>query len=153
MHLFPFKSALAGAALALAAGPVLAACEGTPSTAKLSFVVENIRSTKGHMTASLYRADPAIYLKAAGALKVWRVPVVQPATAMCIWLPGPGDYALAIYQDENDNLKFDHPRLGAIEPFGFSRNPAIFFGAPGLSSTQFKAAAGETALRVKLNYR
>lgn len=146
-------TAVAGAALCLAAPVASAACEGASSSAKLSFTVENIRSTRGHMAASLYRADPTVYLKTGGALKVWRVPVSQPTTAMCIWLPGPGEYALAIYQDQNDNEKFDHPRLGAIEPFGFSRNPTIFFGAPGLSSVQFNAGAGETTLRVKLNYR
>lgn len=150
----PISLAPALVALSFAAAPAFAApCEGIPSTAKLSFTVENIHSAQGHMTASLYRADPAIWLKTGGALKVWRVAVHQPTTAMCIWLPGPGDYALGIYQDLNDNEKFDHPHLGAIEPFGFSRNPPIFFGAPGLSSTRFTAGEGETALRIKLNYR
>lgn len=153
MSLPCLRSALAGATLLLAAPPALAACEGAPSNAKLAFTVENIRSTTGHMTATLYRADPATYLKHAGSLKVWRVPVAQPITSMCIWLPGPGDYALAVYQDLNDNQKFDHPHLGAIEPFGFSRNPAILFGAPGLGSTRFTAGSGETNLHVRLNYR
>lgn len=149
-----FSLALALAALTLAAAPAFAStCEGTPSNAKLSFTVENIHSAQGQMTASLYRADPTIWLKADGALKVWRVAVHQPTTSMCIWLPGPGEYALAVYQDLDGNGKFDHPRLGAIEPFGFSRNPFILFGAPGLSSTRFTAGEGETVLHIKLNYR
>ena len=31
---------------------------------------------------------------------------------MCVWLPGPGDYAMAIYQDTNGNRHFDHGTFG-----------------------------------------
>ena len=135
-------------------GSEAAECVGTPSSAALHFTVQNVRSTQGHMTGTIYRDDPVTFLKKAGALKVWSVAVTLPTTDMCVWLPGPGLYALAVYQDLNDNGAFDHPGLGSIEPFGFSRNPTFLIPLPpDLASTRFKAGEGDTVLRIRLNYR
>ncbi len=145
----------AGATLMLAAAGVAAqpACEGAASDVQLHIVVEGVRSNAGLMTATLYGDDPAHFLKAKGSLKVWRVPAVAPSTTMCIWLPSPGPYEVAVYHDANSNLKWDHSALGSIEGFGFSRNPTIFFSAPSLKATRFQAGAGDTTIRVRLSYR
>lgn len=145
----------AGATLLLVAASAAAAptCEGTPSDAKLSIVVDGVRSGAGLVTASLYADDQAHFLKSEGSLKVWRVPAAAPSTSMCIWLPHPGAYGVAVYHDANSNLKWDHASLGSIEGFGFSRNPTIFFSPPSLKRTRFAAGAGETTIHVRLSYR
>lgn len=149
------KSVLVAPALAAAfvAGGACAACEGVPSSAQLKIVVDNVRSAKGQVTSTLYANDDGKFLKSNGSLKVWRTAAVSPATTMCIWLPGPGEYAVASYHDENSNGKWDHSRLGAIEGFGFSRNPTIFFSPPRLSASRFKAGEGETTIHIHLSYR
>ena len=129
------------------------ACEGVPSEAQLHIVVEGVRSTAGLVTASLYGDDEVHFLKSNGSLKVWRVPAVSPSTPMCIWLPKPGRYEIAVYHDANGNLKWDHASLGSIEGFGFSRNPTIFLSPPSLKSTRFEAGVGETTIHVHLSYR
>ncbi len=146
---------LAGAIALCAVGAVAAqsTCEGTPGEAQLHIVISGVHGSTGLMTASLYGDDEAHFLKSKGSLKVWRAPAVSPQTTMCIWLPHPGAYEIAIYQDLDANMKWDHAAFGSIEPFGFSRNPTIFFSAPSLSSTRFQAPAGDTTIRVRLNHR
>lgn len=148
-------SLLAGATFLMAAVGVNAAptCEGAPSDTLLRVVIEGVRSSAGLMAASLYGDDEEHFLKSKGSLKVWRVPAVAPSTTMCIWLPKPGPYEVAVYHDANSNLKWDHSSLGSIEGFGFSRNPTIFFSPPSLNATRFQAAVGETTIRVRLSYR
>ena len=148
--------AAVGGLLALMAGPAAAAataCEGAPTDVKLNVVVDGVRSNSGFVTATLYANDEAHYLKGGGTLKVWRVPADPSSTTLCLWLPHTGSYAVAAYHDANSNLKWDHARLGAIEGFGFSRNPTIFFSPPPLKSTRFAVPAGDTTIHIRLSYR
>ena len=144
----PFLAMAPGAARAQDQGE----CQGEPSDAKLRVVVEGVRNAKGEMTATLYGADPARFLKSKGELKVWRDPTHPPEQTLCVWLPGPGTYAVALYQDSKGNHHFDHGAFGPTEAYGFSRNPRLFFGPPSLGQTMFKAAEGETTVRVRLRY-
>jgi uncharacterized protein (DUF2141 family) len=139
----------------LAGAPIIARaadCEGTPSSAKLSIVVEGVRSSKGLMTASLYPNDKTQFLAKNGALKVWRVPAQAPTTEMCIWLKAPGTYAVAIYHDANANHKLDLGLLGPTEDYGFTNNPRIFLAKPSFNSVKFQAHAGETTVHIRLNH-
>ncbi len=138
--------------LTLAGGAAHAqACEGTPSGNRLTIVVDGVTSAKGQMTGTLYPDDKSKFLVAGGSLKVWRVPVATPFTTMCIWLPAPGTYAIAIYQDLNNDGKFDVGSLGPKEPYGFSNNPRILFSKPSYDKVKFLATAAETTLHVRLN--
>ena len=58
----PFLAMAPGAARAQDQGE----CQGEPSDAKLRVVVEGVRNAKGEMTATLYGADPARFLKSKG---------------------------------------------------------------------------------------
>jgi uncharacterized protein (DUF2141 family) len=84
---------------------------------------------------------------------VWRAPAQAPTTRMCIWLKGPGTYALAVYHDANDNQKWDHSLVGYFEDFGFSNNPSILFSAPPFDAVNFSATAGVNILHVRLRGR
>ncbi|HEY5107887.1 MAG TPA: DUF2141 domain-containing protein [Caulobacteraceae bacterium] len=128
------------------------ACEGAPSAARLLVVVEGVRSDQGLMTASLYPNDRDKFLVRYGALKVWRVPARAPQTRMCIWMKGPGTYAVAIYHDANANYKLDRNLFGPTEGYGFSNNPHIAFAAPPLDAVTFQAGAGDTTVHVRLHY-
>jgi uncharacterized protein (DUF2141 family) len=51
----------------------------------------------------------------------------------------PGQYALRVFQDENDNLKLDRLLFGGppTERYGFSNNARGTFGPPDLSTQLF----------------
>ena len=142
---------LVGALALLAGGAQGQECDGKPSGARLLIAVEGVRSSQGLMAATLYPDDRTRFLVKNGSLKVWRNPVHAPVTDMCIWLPGPGAYALAIYQDVNANMKIDVGPFGPTEPYGFSNNPRILFSKPSFESVRFLAHAGENAIHIRLH--
>jgi len=153
MNLLQTRSLAALAALALAPfGAHAQDCQGVPGAAKLSIVVEGIRSNKGLMTASLYPGDKSQFLIKNGALKVWSVAAQAPATKMCIWLRGPGTYAVAVYHDANSNHRLDIGMFGPTEAYGFTNNPRIMFAKPSYESVKFPAKAGETTVHIRLNH-
>ena len=143
----------AGAVLALGLVSVAQAreCQGAATGTRLILAIDGVRSDRGLMTATLYGGEKAKYLVRNGALKVWRDPARAPVTTMCIWAPGPGDYAVVIYQDLNSNLRFDHGMLGPEEPYGFSNNPRILFRPPPFEAVRFTAHAGDNTVRIHLH--
>jgi uncharacterized protein (DUF2141 family) len=149
------KAATACAAAFALLAPALASaetCQNPPTGFKLTIFVDNVDAAKGQMTSSLYPGDKSQFLIKNGALKVWRAPATAPVTRMCIWLRGPGTYALAVYHDANSNGKWDHSLLGKIEGFGFSRNPHTLFSAPSYEQVKFDTTGAETILHVRLRY-
>ncbi len=139
--------------LALAAAPAATlACEGAPTATRLDIVVDGVRSDRGLMTATVYPPESGKFLKAKGEIAVWRVPAKATATAMCVFLPAPGAYAVAIYDDLNSNLKFDHSTIAPLEPYGFSNDPRLFLGPPPASSARFTVAPGGATIHIRLRY-
>jgi uncharacterized protein (DUF2141 family) len=127
-------------------------CRGEWSSTKLRVIVENLGSTRGEIAATLYGGDPDKFLKKNGELKVWRVPARTSPQEMCVYLPGPGTYAMAVYHDANGNHHFDHGIFGPTEAYAFSRNPHLYFGPPNLGQVKFEAGEGETTVNVRLHY-
>jgi uncharacterized protein (DUF2141 family) len=127
-------------------------CRGEPSGARLHVIVEGVRDDRGLMAATLYGDDPGKFLKSRGELLVWFDPARAPTLEMCVYLPGPGLYAMALYHDANANHHFDRGFFGPTEGYGFSRNPHLLFGPPPLRAVSFHAAEGETTVRVQMRY-
>ena len=48
-----------------------------------------------------------------------------------------GDYAIAIYHDENENDNFDRLFSLPLESYGFSNNAEVFFGPPSFKESSF----------------
>ena len=69
---------------------------------------------------------------------------------VCLPLPGPGSYGIAVRHDLNNNGDSDRRDGG-----GFSRNPDISFPfnmEPRYSEVSFRANAGVNRLNIVLNY-
>jgi uncharacterized protein (DUF2141 family) len=148
------RATAASLVAACALAPVAAradTCEWPPSATRLTVIVDEVRSNRGLMTASIYPGDKSQYLAKNGAIKVWRVPAATPSTSMCIWLKSPGTYAVAVYQDTNSDHRPDVGPLGPTKPYGFSRNPRIFLSAPSFDNVKFEVGPGETTIHVRLH--
>jgi uncharacterized protein (DUF2141 family) len=63
-----------------------------------------------------------------------------------------GDYAIAVFHDENNNRKLDTVLGIPREGFGFSRNPKIGFGAPRFDKVDIRIGAGLSRLAVRIQY-
>ena len=104
-------------------------CKGSPL--QIQVWVENVAENVGLMTADLYRNDQEGFLKTSGRVAQVRFAARAPVTAFCMTAPEVGDYAIAVYHDENANMSFDKKAFGLpAEPFGISNNPKLRFAAP-----------------------
>ena len=147
----------AAAAIGLVLGGMAAAaaprgCTGPVSKIWLNLSIEQVRSSRGVITLTLYPDDQARFLAPKGALFVARVKARAGIARSCIYLPGPGTYALALYHDENGNGKVDRNAIGIPqEGFGFSNNPSVLISAPSLKSVRFSVArtGSNTGIRMK----
>ncbi len=142
---------LAAPAPALAAPPD--DCTGPPSDVRLFVTVNNVRSAKGLIAVTLYADDRHKFLAHHGSLYVGRVPAVAPTTRMCIHVPAPGIYGLAVYHDEDGNRKFKRSILGLpAEGYAFSNNASTFLGLPSFSSVRLSVQRSGIETSVRLKY-
>lgn len=154
MRFFPI---LTGLALATAFAPQRAAaqdaCTGRPSPFRLFVIVENVRPVQGLIAVTLYADDSSRFLAKRGSLYVGRVPAQAPVTRVCIHVPNPGTYALAVYHDADGNRKLKRNGLGMpAEGYGFSNNAPALLGLPSFRAVRLAVPRTDTQTRVKLRY-
>ena len=118
-------------ALAIAGRDALAAACGQ-STDEIVVRVSNLRNGQGNVVAELYPDDPANFLKGRARIERAFLPAAAQGTVdVCLTPPAPGTYAVAVYHDENANIKFDKNWIGLpVEGYGISNNPTVFLGPP-----------------------
>jgi uncharacterized protein (DUF2141 family) len=131
-----------------------AECTGTPSRTRLFVNVDNVRSSRGLIAVTLYTDERRKFLAKRGSLYVGRVPARPGRTRVCIHVPRPGTYALAVYHDADADRSFDRTGLGLPdEGFGFSNNPPTFLGLPNFSRVRLNVPKTDLSTTVRLHYR
>jgi len=129
--------AAAFAALAISAPAQAEDCTGTPSATKAYVNVKNVKSASGLVAVTLYADNSKKFLVKHGSLYVGRVPAKAGTTRVCIYVPKPGVYAVAVYHDQDGNRKFNRSGIGfPKEPFGFSNNASTLAGLPAFKSVR-----------------
>jgi uncharacterized protein (DUF2141 family) len=124
-----------------------------PNQVRLRVSVNGMRSTKGHIIVTIYPDDAAHFLDGAYRVARARASVTLPETQVCIVVPAPGVYAVALFHDDNDDGHFDTTLLGLPEKgFGFSRNPTLFVGPPSLDQVKSLARYGDNPIAVHMKY-
>jgi uncharacterized protein (DUF2141 family) len=133
MLVAPLLAATASAAPAAIMGSDAGAClSGKPS---LLVRVAGFKRASGTVKVALYAAEG--YLAKGGKLGKVVVPVRATAPMdICIAVPGPGQYAVAVHHDINGNGDKD-----ASDGGGYSGNPR-------LTITNLRPSFGKTAVRV-----
>lgn len=128
-------------------------CTGPESKTRLYVTVEGLRSSQGLVAVTLYADDSKRFLARRGSLYVGRVPARAPVTRVCIHVPQPGTYALAVYHDTDSNRRINRTSIGApAEPFGFSNNASTMFGIPSFKAVRMAVPRSGAETRVKLKY-
>jgi uncharacterized protein (DUF2141 family) len=154
---------LYAAALALAAAAGVAAvqpaaaqpgCEGPASDTYINVVVDGLRNGNGLVAVTLYEDNSRKFLAKGGSLYVGRVDAGAPSTRMCIHVPRPGVYAIAVYHDENGNRKIDRGGVLGIptEGFGFTNNPPTIASLPSFRSVRINIPRTGLTTHVRLKY-
>ena len=128
-------------------------CTGRASNTRLYVKVEGIQFSSGLIAVTLYEDDSSRFLARRGSLYVGRVPAQAPSTRVCIHLPRPGTYALAVYHDADANRSFNRTGVGLpAEAFGFSNNPPTLFGLPRFSSVRIAVPRTNMQTTIRLRY-
>ncbi len=127
----------------------------TPVTNQnLKVTITKLRSNNGVVLISLFKDGigyPGDALKAYGKEKAY---IVDKSATIIFKSVPPGNYAIAILHDENNNQKMDKNMLGIPkEGYGFSNNASAPFGPPSYKKASFMHMAnGETNIQVKSKY-
>jgi uncharacterized protein (DUF2141 family) len=150
--------AAAGGALTLAApasaqiGPEAAACRNGAQGQAVLVTVDGFRARTGNVRVAIYGSDPSQFLARGQTLKKINVPVTGAGPMrICVALPGPGRYAIAVRHDVNGN----NARGDWSDGAGFSRNPRLSLVnlRPNYNNVAINVGRGVTPVSVVLNYR
>ena len=138
--------------LFLAIFPLLTIFAGPAFPAELNVTVYGLRSDLGDVHVAVYNAadrfpkDGEYLTTAVVAAAAGKVTVTFKGLAA-------GNYALAVYHDENDNNKFDQGILGVpLEGYGFSNDAAVFFGPPDFAAAAIVLAEPAANITIRMSY-
>ena len=112
--------------------------------------VAGFKERRGTVRVQVYGANPSDFLAKGRKLKRVDVPVTAARMEVCVDLPGPGDYAVAVRHDVDGNGK-----SGWSDGGGFSRNPHITLVnlKPRHRDVVIRVGNGVRPVDVLLNYR
>jgi uncharacterized protein (DUF2141 family) len=153
---FAISTAAAVCALALPAlpaqaafGPDTAACVAGSRRPAVLVSVTGFKARSGRVRVQIYNSENFL-VKGQRVTRV-DLPVVAGTMPICVPLPAPGTYAVAVRHDVNgDNQKRDWSDGG-----GFSRNPhfSLFHLKPSFGEVAIPVGNAPRAVSVILNYR
>jgi uncharacterized protein (DUF2141 family) len=129
---------------------LLAFAPAAAQAATLTVTVMNVDPKGGTLRVSLY--DEFTWFRAKDEPQASaNVPAVSPETVVTLSDIKPGVYGVKMYQDTNNNGKFDQNFIGLpLEHYGFSRDARPFLSEPGFDRTKFTIHDGENAITIHL---
>jgi uncharacterized protein (DUF2141 family) len=135
-------------ALALPA-PAGASAGCAPGKPSVLVHVAGFKQPHGRVKVSLYGADSDRWLSKAGRITRVKVPVTARAMDICLPVPAPGRYAVAVHHDYNLNGERDRQDGG-----GYSRDPKVSLlnPKPPFAKAAFSVGNGPTKVGVTLLY-
>ncbi len=118
--------------------------------------VRGIKDNRGKVRLELYSDRAEDFLKSGSVLETQhrvfrRIDVPTPIGGqayICMTLPEPGRYSMAVLHDRNNNGKLDVMNDG----FGFPGNPKLGWAKPKVQQALFTVDSGVGHLDVVLNY-
>ena len=151
----PLAAAVLAAAPAASAqaalGPDAAACSNGSTRSALLVSVNGFKNRAGRLRVQLYGSNPDDFLSKGKKLRRIDLPVTgSGAMNVCVAVPKPGLYAIAVRHDADANGK-----SGWNDGGGFSNNPKISLLDLKPSHRRVAIAVGQGVkpINVVLNYR
>lgn len=134
----------------LLVGMAVAVSAGTAAADQLTLRIEGVRSDQGVLRIGVF--DRSGSFPSAG--RVAGVEVMAQRGYVIVEIPGlePGEYAIALYHDEDGDGEFDTNFLGLpLEGYGFSNDAPVSFGPPDFEEAAF--VVGNTGTHTVLQMR
>lgn len=131
-----------------------AACRAGSQRPAVLVKVAGFKRVGGSLRVQVYGSDPAQFVKGGERLVRIDMPVRAAVSEVCVALPAPGRYAVAVRHDADGNGK-----SGVNDGGGFSRNPDISLSdvlarrMPRYEDVVIAVGAGPKPVDIVLNYR
>jgi uncharacterized protein (DUF2141 family) len=112
-----------------------------------------IRSSQGAILISLVNSAESFSENIVeNYYKTIKVKIADPENVVALFEVPYGEYAIKLYQDENNNQRLDKWLFTGIprEPYGFSHNVRAYFGPPSYDQARFMVAGEQTSLSIEL---
>lgn len=115
--------------------------------------VDGLKSDAGNLFVRVYPANSRDWLQSKRYLVRVDARPQAGGVAVCVPLPAPGDYAIAVHHDVNGNRKSD-----LSDGAGMSNNPGIkkVLGLvprpPAVEKTRFAAGEGVARMTIRIQY-
>ncbi|HEY5458585.1 MAG TPA: DUF2141 domain-containing protein [Sphingomicrobium sp.] len=140
-------AAISAVAATLAVAPAAAATGCAPGSPSVLVHVAGFKQPQGRLKLSLY--GPASWLDKRGRISKIKVPVTGRSMDICVPVPAPGRYAVAVHHDLNVNGERDRQDGG-----GYSRDPKVtlFNPRPPFAKAAFTVGNGPARVGVTLLY-
>ena len=113
--------------------------------------ITNIEASKGKLRIQAYRGVKSDWLEKGKWLNRIEIPAKAGTMRVCMPLPGPGSYGIAVRHDVNGNGSTDLTQDGG----GMSNNPSINIfnlGKPSYTKTRFNVGDGPHSLTIQMRY-
>ncbi|WP_338812220.1 DUF2141 domain-containing protein [Bernardetia sp. Wsw4-3y2] len=116
----------------------------------LTVEVSNIKSDKGTIMIALFKGEAGFPKDDSKAVKKMKVTIKDKKATITFTDLEAGDYAFALFHDENGNSEMDSNMFGIPkEGYGFSTNFKPKVSAPDFDEADFKIEA-DTVQKVKI---
>ena len=119
--------------------------------ADLTVTLEGVRSAKGEVRFALF--DRVDQFPRGEELVSKDIPAGLGSVTVRFRGLKPGEYAIAVHHDENDDGKMNSNFIGfPHEGFGFSNNARVIFLPPTFEAAAFKIEAEDKTVRLNVIY-
>ncbi|OIN58763.1 hypothetical protein BLX24_13495 [Arsenicibacter rosenii] len=119
-----------------------------PAKSSLTVDVHNIKELSGNISVAVFK--PCEKFPDCKPVDGKRIDVKKNRIQVSFDVE-PGEYAVAVYHDVNDNGKLDKKLFGIPkEPYGFSNNYRPLVSAPSFKDCRISVGTGDTAISIKL---
>lgn len=115
----------------------------------LTLHLEDIRTASGHLQIALVDSE-AGWNNASPPVHTKRIPATDGEIRLVFENLSPGQYAVMVMHDENDNGKLDTNLVGIpVEGYGFSNNPRVM-RKPTWEESRFDVGDDDLAIHIQL---
>jgi uncharacterized protein (DUF2141 family) len=119
----------------------------------ITVTATNFRNAKGMAGIALFASEEGFPPDAQQALRTARVEIAAGEARTTFDRVPPGNYAIAVFHDENDNNRLDANWLGVPrEGWGVSNNVRGQRGPPRFDEASFELRDQDITIEVKIGY-
>jgi uncharacterized protein (DUF2141 family) len=125
---------------------------GAGSASALLVTINGVKNSDGMMRVQSYRGIKSDWLKKGKWIYRIEAPAREGSMTFCMPLPGPGEYAIAVRHDTNNNGKTDL----SIDGGAMSNNPYIGLfnlGKPSYKKTRVSVGDSVKPISINMKYR